>query len=165
VFVFFLKHCFFHADCLKHAPTSQPDAVTPFVFPVTGAAVRVTAQDGEPWFVAKDVCDALGIGSGNLSRDLDADEQGVIHLMTPGGKQEIKIVNESGLYELVFKSRKPEAKAFKKWVKRDVLPAIRKDGGYVLGEERVKTGEMSEDELMARALIIIPKYDHSRVPP
>lgn len=75
------------------------------------------------------------------------------------------VISESGLYSLILKSRKPEAKAFKKWVTRDVLPAIRKDGGYVLGEEKVKTGGMSNEELLSRAPPVIPKYDRSRVPP
>ena len=130
---------------------------------MTGAAVRVTTQDGEPWFVAKDVCDALGFSDANAgTRHLDDDEKMTVKLTAISKTNPMAtLINESGLYSLILKSRKPEAKAFKKWVTRDVLPAIRKDGGYVLGEERVKTGEMSEDELMARALIMIPTYDRS----
>lgn len=104
-----------------------------------GATVRTTTIDGEPWFVASDVCVALGIGNvslavnGNPTRGdggIDADEKGVCTVNTLGGAQEFTTVNESGLYSMIFKSRKPEAKRFKKWVTGEVLPAIRKTGNY-----------------------------------
>lgn len=95
--------------------------------------VRVVEKDGEPWFVAKDVCVCLDISN---SRDalttLDDDEKGVAIADTPGGPQEMQTVSESGFYTLVFKSRKPEAKAFRKWVTSEVIPAIRKTGKYEL---------------------------------
>lgn len=93
--------------------------------------VRTVTKDGIIWFVAKDVCDILEIGNSRqaLTR-LDEDEKGVILNDTPGGKQELAIVNEPGLYSLILSSRKPEAKAFKRWVTHEVLPAIRKDGVY-----------------------------------
>lgn len=101
--------------------------------------VRVVQVDGEPWFVAADVCRALEISN---SRDavarLDADEKGVGSTDTLGGKQGMQIINEPGLYTLVLGSRKPEAKAFKRWVTHDVLPAIRKTGSY-------KTTKQSSD--------------------
>lgn len=104
-------------------------AVVPFQFQST--TVRTVIKDGEPWFVAKDVCDVLEIGN---SRDvvaaLDEDEKGVDNIDTLGGKQNLNVVNESGLYALIFKSRKPEAKTFRKWVTSEVLPAIRKTGKY-----------------------------------
>lgn len=68
-----------------------------------------------------------------------------------------KLVSESGLYKLVMRSRKPEARAFQDWVTRVVLPAIRKDGAYVMGEEKVATGELSEDELVMRAMNIMSR--------
>ena len=79
--------------------------------------VRGIEKDGEPWFVAADVCRALELGNSRqaLAR-LDDDEKGVILMDTPGGKQEMSIVNEPGLYTLVLGSRKPEAKAFKRWI-------------------------------------------------
>ena len=87
--------------------------------------------NGEPWFVAKDVCECLDIGN---SRDavaaLDEDEKGVDSIDTPGGAQEMSIISEAGLYSLILRSRKPEAKAFKRWITHEVLPAIRKTGGY-----------------------------------
>lgn len=97
--------------------------------------VRVLMKDGEPWFVAKDVCDILEITN---SRDavgrLDPDEKGVVLTDTPGGPQEVQAVNESGLYSLILGSRKPEAKAFKRWVTHEVLPSIRKHGMYATDE-------------------------------
>ena len=95
--------------------------------------VRTVELNGEPWFVSADVCRALEIRNSRaaLTR-LDDDEKGVALTDTLGGKQEMTIVNEPGLYGLVLGSRKPEAKAFKRWIKHDVLPSIRKTGGYNL---------------------------------
>lgn len=94
-------------------------------------AVRVVMRDGEPWFVAADVCAALDIANPRqaVSR-LDDDEKGVRTVDTLGGPQEAAIINESGLYSLILTSRKEEAKRFKRWVTHEVLPAIRKTGGY-----------------------------------
>ena len=69
----------------------------------------------------------------------------------------VSLVSESGLYKLVLRSNKPEAKPFQDWVTKTVLPAIRKDGAYIMGEEKVATGEMSEDELVLKALGILQK--------
>lgn len=92
--------------------------------------VRAIMRDGEPWFVAADVCKALEIANNRdaLTR-IDDDEKGVALADTLGGKQEVAIVNEPGLYSLVLGSRKPEAKAFKRWVTSDILPSIRRTGG------------------------------------
>lgn len=114
-----------------------------------GAIRAMTDESGEPWFMAKDVCDALEIKN---SRDalarLDEDEKGVALTDTLGGAQHATTVNEAGLYTLVLSSRKPEAKAFKRWVTHEVLPAIRKRGAYVADVP----GETTE-ELLARALL------------
>ena len=91
--------------------------------------VRVIERNGEPWFVVADVCNALEIDR-TQTRRLDDDEKGVYSMQTPGGAQMMNIVNESGLYALVLGSRKPEAKAFKRWVTHEVLPAIRRTGRY-----------------------------------
>ena len=93
--------------------------------------VRVVMRDGEPWFVAKDTCDCLELGnvSQTCSR-LDDDERGIILNDTPSGKQEMLVVSEPGLYSLIGSSKKQEAKAFKRWVNHEVLPSIRKTGGY-----------------------------------
>jgi len=101
------------------------------VFQFEGNQVRTQIIDGEPWFVAKDVCDILGI---EKYRDaitrLDEDERESVKMDTLGGKQSMSAVNESGLYSLILTSNKPEAKKLKKWVTSDVLPAIRKTGRY-----------------------------------
>lgn len=90
--------------------------------------VRTVIKDGEPWFVAKDICDILELTNPTVAiESLDNDERSKYFL---GRQGEVNIINESGLYALVFKSRKPEAKAFRKWVTSEVLPAIRKTGQY-----------------------------------
>ncbi|MEI3453359.1 MAG: Bro-N domain-containing protein [Bilophila wadsworthia] len=81
--------------------------------------IRVVEHSGTPWFVGKDVCDCLEIGnSRDAAASLDDDEKGVALIDTPGGKQEMSIISEPGLYSLVLRSRKPEAKAFKRWIVR-----------------------------------------------
>ena len=100
-----------------------------FVF--NSVKIRTAIIDDEPWFVAKDVCEVLGIADHTTAtRDLENDEKGTHTMRTLGGNQTVLIVNESGLYALIFKSRKPEAKAFRKWVTSEVLPTIRKTGEY-----------------------------------
>ena len=85
--------------------------------------IRTTIQNGEPWFVAADVCKALDIENNRKATNrLDDDEKGVTLSDTLGGKQKLTIVNEAGLYSLVLGSRKPEAKAFKRWITHEVLP-------------------------------------------
>lgn len=93
--------------------------------------VRTQIINGEPWFIAKDVCDCLELSNSRkaLAR-LDADEKGVTLSDTLGGIQEVSTVNEYGLYSLVLSSRKPEAKQFKRWVTHEVIPSIRKTGVY-----------------------------------
>ena len=79
--------------------------------------------EGEPWFVAADVCRALGLGNSSMAvSKLDEDEKGISLIDTLGGEQKLGIVNESGLYALVLSSRKPEAKAFKRWITHEVIP-------------------------------------------
>lgn len=117
------------------------------VFDFEDNAVRVIEKDGEPWFVAADVCRVLDIkNSRDAVADLDDDEKGVVNTDTLGGKQEMRVINESGLYNLIFRSRKPEAKKFRKWVTAEVLPSIRKTGMYVAPEVDVK----SADEVRGR---------------
>lgn len=92
-------------------------------------------MDGEPWFVLKDVCRVLEIGNSRMiANRLDADEKGVSQIDTLGGKQETTVINESGLYNVILRSDKPEAKPFRKWVTSEVLPAIRKHGAYMTPE-------------------------------
>lgn len=105
--------------------------VAPATFSFQSQAIRTFARDGEPWFVAADVAQALGYRNApDLTRSLEDYEKGTHNVRTPGGEQEMSVVNESGLYSAVLKSRKAEAKAFKRWVTCEVLPAIRKTGEY-----------------------------------
>lgn len=105
----------------------------PQVFNYDNRDIRVVMENGEPWWVAKDVCEILEISN---SRDavsrLDEDERGVVLTDTPGGPQEMIAVNEPGLYTLILGSRKPEAKAFKRWITHEVIPTIRRTGTYAL---------------------------------
>lgn len=112
--------------------------------------VRTIEQNREPWFIARDVCECLSIGKYRdaVSR-LEEDERGSVEMDTPGGRQSLSAVNEYGLYSLVLSSRKPEAKEFKRWITHEVIPAIRKTGGYISGAK-----EMSDEEIMAKALLI-----------
>ena len=113
----------------KMKPKNKAQEIIPFDF--KGSSVRVVMVDGEPWFVAKDVCDILGLGNVSWAlNSLDSDEKGITRSDTLGGSQSLLTVNESGLYALIFKSKKPQAKAFQKWVTSVVLPSIRKTGGY-----------------------------------
>lgn len=110
------------------------DKLIPFNY--NGHEVRTVMLNGEPWFVAKDICAVLEIANNRdaLSR-LDDDEKGVASTDTLGGKQEMSIISESGLYSLTLGSKKPQAHAFKRWVTHEVIPTIRKTGGYVNNDE------------------------------
>jgi prophage antirepressor-like protein len=117
--------------------------------------VRIMNINGEPWFVLKDVCEVLGMDSTQLKKvadRLEEDEKGRTQITTPGGAQESWIISESGLYNVILRSDKPEAKPFRKWVTAVVLPSIRKNGGYIAGQE-----ELSPQELMAKALLVAQK--------
>jgi hypothetical protein len=93
--------------------------------------VRILDQDGAPWFVLSDVCAVLGISKyRDAATRLDEDERGSVLVDTLGGPQDVSTVNESGLYSLIFRSRKPVAKRFKKWVTAEVLPTLRTTGRY-----------------------------------
>lgn len=116
--------------------------------------VRIMNINGEPWFVLKDVCDALGLSTpARVAERLDSDEVSQAHLIDSVGRsQEMTIISESGLYNVILRSDKPEAKPFRKWVTAVVLPSIRKNGGYIAGQE-----ELSPQELMAKALLVAQK--------
>lgn len=112
--------------------------------------VRALEKDGEPWFVLTDVCRVLEIANNrNIAARLDDDEKGVQLVDTLGGPQEMTIVSEAGLYKVILRSDKPKAKPFMRWVTHDVLPSIRKHGGYIMGQE-----SLSDDELLARAFVV-----------
>ena len=93
--------------------------------------VRTLQVNGTPWFVLKDVCKVLEIANPrNAASRLDGDEKGVRQMDTLGGKQRVTIINESGLYAVILRSDKPQAKQFRKWITADVLPTLRKTGAY-----------------------------------
>ena len=118
-------------NCLNLYKMTEKEVSKEFTFNENNKPIRVELVDGEPWFVAKDVCDALTLeNSRKATASLDDDEKGVSPIVTPSGTQQMTIVNESGLYNLIFQSRKPEAKKFRKWVTGEVLPSIRKTGKY-----------------------------------
>ena len=105
------------------------------IFHYQNSEVRTIEQNGEPWFVLKDVCGILGIrNTADTYNRLDDDEKGVGQIDTLGGMQRVNIVNESGLYNVILRSDKPEAKPFRKWVTSEVLPTIRKHGAYMTPE-------------------------------
>ncbi len=132
---------------------TRSDAMTE-IFNFMDHKVRVVLLKGEPWFVAADVCRCLGIkhtGSAVVSADvhergwLAKSSVGNSHVSFPN--RGAVIVSEARLYKLIMRSTKPEAKKFQNWVTGTVLPAIRKDGLYVRGEEKVSAGEMDLEEL------------------
>lgn len=143
--------------------------VIPFNF--NNCNLRAVQLNGQPWFVAKDACQVLGLTDDrNHLMKLNEDERRFVARsnvnLTEGlsfPNRGANCISESGLYKLIMRSDKPEAKRFQNWVTQVVLPAMRKDGAYVMGEEKVATGEMSEDELMLRAQqILMSKVERLR---
>ena len=117
--------------------------------------LRIVMVDSGPWFVGKDVAEKLGYAKPRnaISNHVDDEDKGVAPIQGDlGGTQEMTIINESGLYSLILKSKLPEAKQFKRWVTSEVLPSIRKDGGYIS-----ISNEMSDEEIMAKALVVAQK--------
>ena len=117
-----------------------------------GQLRAIQDESGEPWFVAKDVCAALGIATNHVKDGLDSDEVTNLPITEIGPKHGGKyplIVSESGFYKLVLKSRKPEAKAFQRWVTHEVLPSIRKKGGYIAAAP-----DETPEQIMARAVLL-----------
>lgn len=134
--------------------STAPSANQPTVFTFDKMDVRVIRKDGEPWFVASDVCEALTIGNvSDAVGRLDDDEKGIGTVDTLGGAQEQAVINESGLYSLTLTSRKPAAKRFKKWVTAEVLPSIRKTGSYTVGQPQptVALPDFTNPAIAARA--------------
>lgn len=113
--------------------------------------VRVVEQGGEPWFVGKDVAEILGYSNTKdaIAKHVDDEDKLGAQIATSGQNRNMTIINESGLYSLILSSKMPNAKKFKHWVTAEVLPAIRKTGGYIAGSEK-----MSDAELMAKAVLV-----------
>lgn len=136
---------------------SKTNALTTFNNPQFGT-IRVFTKDNEPWLVAKDVCTILGLKNTAQSIvKLDDVEKTIIRNDSETGRRApyLSLISESGFYKLVMRSDKEIAKPFQNWVTRDVLPAIRKDGMYVMGEEKVKTGELEEAEFVLKAMTML----------
>lgn len=134
------------------------NTLTTFTNPTLNATIRVVEIDGNPWFVADDARKALGLTRfGGMYDHLNADERRLCGraALNLGKGRGAYLISESGLYKLIMRSDKPQARAFQDWVTREVLPTIRKDGAYIMGEEKVRTGEMSEDEFILKAMTIL----------
>lgn len=124
-------------------------------FDFKGAALRtLTDENGEPWFVAKDVCDVLGYANASkaISDHVDSEDKLNNESLSSLGQRGGWLVNESGLYSLVLSSKLPTAKEFKRWVTHEVLPQIRKTGGYIPTSE-----SDSDEDIMARAVLVAQK--------
>lgn len=127
--------------------------IIPFEFESHALRVNLDAA-GQPWFVAADVCAALDLPETHKAiARLDDDEKGRNSIPTPGGQQEMSVVNESGLYNLVLGSRKPEAKRFKRWITHEVLPSIRKTGAYASPMSVTALPAPTQDRVTALLLI------------
>ena len=116
------------------------------IFNFESSEVRTQLIDDKPWFVGNDVAEILGYSqpSKTISTKVDTEDKGTTVLVTPGGKQNITIINESGLYSLILKSKLSTAKKFKRWVTNEVLPSIRKTGSYQV--------PMSQEDIMIATL-------------
>ncbi len=122
-------------------------------------SIRAVEKNGEPWFVGKDVADTLGYqnGSRDINRHVDDADRHKVMLFDGKQNKETIIINESGLYSLILSSKLPTAKAFKRWVTSEVLPSIRKTGGYLEGQE-----SMSDADLLAKALLVAQRQIEQR---
>lgn len=119
-----------------------------------GQVRAVRDEDGEPMFVAKDVAVILGYRDAEkLTRRLEEDEKGTRSVGTPGGEQQMAVITEPGLYSAILGSRVPEARAFKRWVTHEVLPALRRDGGYMVARDETPEQTMARAVLLAQATI------------
>lgn len=127
--------------------TTSMSAVTPFCF--NDHLIRTVAIESDPWFVAKDVCQVLELDDTRKAViGLDDDEKGRSKVPTPGGEQEMLIISESGLYTLIIRSNKPQAKPFRKWVTAEVLPQIRRTGSYQMaGDTADRTVQVNHTHL------------------
>lgn len=110
------------------------------IFDYNGTPLRTVEKDGELWWVLKDVCEVIGIAKHtNVAARLEDDEKGACVMGTPSGQQSMIIINEPGLYNVILRSDKPEAKDFKRWVTHEVLPSIRRHGSYALAPTQPMT--------------------------
>lgn len=141
---------------------SNEHNIVPLTFPVSGEKVRIVHIDGEPWFVAADVCRELDIKSARHAvRSLDAGDGATTTVTDSWGRpQETSVINEAGLYQLIFQSRKAEAKRFKRWIFEEVIPTIRRTGSYEsLEAKEAKVLEILEASDEAYRKIEVAKFN------
>lgn len=120
--------------------------------------VRTVEIDRNPWFAATDIAKILGYRmASDLTRRIDDEDKGTHIMSTLGGEQALSIINESGLYSAILGSKSESARRFKHWVTSEILPSIRKTGGYISGQET-----MTDAELMAKALLVAQKQIEER---
>lgn len=149
----------FVAPSLNNVASTSVEAT---LFNFQGHRVRVIAED-EPWFVAKDLADALGYrDSHNLCRRLDSEDKGTRLVSTPGGEQAMTVINESGMYAAVLGSAVPDARKFKHWVTSEVLPSIRKHGAY-LTESKIEQILTSPDTIIRLATDLKLEQERRRI--
>ncbi len=148
-------------DVLEANPVAGDSDVTLFEF--ERMAVRVVFIDGNPWWVAKDVCDILSLGNVTEAlRGLDEDELTSVILKSGGQSREMKVINEAGLYSLILRSRKPDAKRFKRWLTHELLPTIRKTGSYALPGSKLSKNDKKE-ELSRKRLEVMERNANCRM--
>ncbi|MFJ4924090.1 BRO family protein [Streptomyces sp. NPDC088736] len=130
--------------------SADPPDVRAFPFPDTGQTVRVLVHDSEHWWVARDVAAVLGYRTASdATRWLDDDEKGTHTVRTPGGDQQMVTVSEAGLYSLILRSRRREARAFRRWVTHEVLPVLRRTGRYEAQRPEPTRLELARDLVAA----------------
>ena len=142
---------------MKQEKEMQATILQRFFEENSNVCIRAQVINSEPWFVAKDVCQALGIRKyRDAIAKLDEDERMSIFVDTPGGRQNMTAINESGLYALIFSSHDPNARFFRKWVTKDVLPTLRKTGIYAIPESLLRNGV---DGIFYKGMKLYPYLD------
>ena len=121
--------------------------------------ITVFNENGEPWFIGKEIAEKLGYSNSRktIGDHVDNEDKGVTKRYTLGGTQNVTVINESGLYSLILGSKLESAKRFKRWITAEVLPSIRKNGGYIANQEN-----LTDDELMAKALVVAKRQIDER---
>lgn len=125
--------------------------------------IRTVEVNGEPWFVGKDVATALGYKNPQeaVRNHVDDEEKGVSEILTPGGKQTVPVINESGLYSLALSSKLPDAKRFKRWITSEVIPSIRKHGAYMT-PETLEAAIMNPDIMIRLCTVLKEEQDRRK---
>ena len=125
--------------------------------------IRTVEANGEPWFVGKDVATALGYKNPQeaVRSHVDDEDKGVSEILTPGGKQTVPVINESGLYSLVLSSKLPGAKRFKRWITSEVIPSIRKNGAYMT-PETLEAAIMNPDIMIRLCTVLKEEQDRRK---